>query len=64
MGTTASVENGGARRALSLQPCIGQMGEEYRSLMMPRRLQRNGYTQRWKIESFVSGLNRTTGSML
>ncbi|TWT90359.1 hypothetical protein Mal64_07480 [Pseudobythopirellula maris] len=32
--------------------------------MTPRRLKKNGYGRRWFVESFMSGLKRTTGSML
>jgi hypothetical protein len=32
--------------------------------MTSRRLTRNGYGKRWMVESFISGLKRTTGSML
>lgn len=42
----------------------GKMNGKYRSKMTPRRLKQNGYTQRWIVESFMSGLKRTTGSML
>jgi len=42
----------------------GQINGTYRSQMTPRRLKRNGYTKRWMVESFMSGLKRTTGSML
>ena len=42
----------------------GGVNGQYRSQMTPRRLKRNGYTQRWKVESFMSALKRTTGSML
>jgi hypothetical protein len=42
----------------------GQANGKYRSKMTPRRLKRNGYGKRWIIESFMSGLKRTTGSML
>lgn len=42
----------------------GGVNGRYRSQMTPRRLKRNGYTQRWKVESFMSALKRTTGSML
>ena len=42
----------------------GTVNGEYRSKMTPRRLKRNGYGKRWIVESFISGLKRTTGSML
>ena len=42
----------------------GTVNGEYRSKMTPRRLTRNGYGKRWMVESFISGLKRTTGSML
>lgn len=42
----------------------GQINGKYRSKMTPRRLKRNGYGGRWIVESFMSGLKRTTGSML
>jgi hypothetical protein len=32
--------------------------------MAPPRLKRKGYTKRWIVESFMSGLKRTTASML
>ena len=42
----------------------GTVKGEYRSKMTSRRLTRNGYGKRWMVESFISGLKRTTGSML
>jgi len=42
----------------------GGINGKYRSKMTPRRLKRNGYGRRWIVESFMSGLKRTTGSML
>jgi hypothetical protein len=42
----------------------GTVNGEYRSKMTLRRLKRNGYGKRWVVESFISGLKRTTGSML
>lgn len=42
----------------------GRANGKYRSKMTPRRLKRNGYGKRWIVESFMSGLKRTTGSML
>lgn len=42
----------------------GKINGKYRSQMTPTRLKRNGYSRRWIIESFMSGLKRTTGCML
>ena len=42
----------------------GKINGKYRSKMTPRRLKKNGYGRRWIVESFMSGLKRTTGSML
>lgn len=42
----------------------GKLNGKYRSQMTPRRLKRNGYGRRWHVESFISGLKRTTGSTL
>ena len=42
----------------------GQIGGHYRSKMTKRRLKRNGYGRRWLVESFMSGLKRTTGQAL
>ena len=42
----------------------GKVNGKYRSKMTPRRLKKNGYGRRWIVESFMSGLKRTTGSML
>lgn len=42
----------------------GTVNGKYRSQMTPRRRKRNGYTKRWIVESFMSGLKRTTGSIL
>jgi hypothetical protein len=42
----------------------GTVNGLYRSKMTPRRLTRHGYGKRWMVESFISGLKRTTGSML
>jgi transposase len=42
----------------------GTLGGTYRSEMTKAKLQRSGYGQRWQIESFFSGLKRTTGSAL
>jgi Transposase DDE domain len=32
--------------------------------MTPQHLQQRAYGKRWQIESFISGLKRTTGSAL
>lgn len=32
--------------------------------MTPEALKEKGYERRWLVESFMSGLKRTTGSML
>lgn len=42
----------------------GGLNGRYRSQMTPRRLKHNGYGRRWHVESFISGLKRTTGSTL
>lgn len=42
----------------------GGVNGKYRSKMTKRRLKKNGYGRRWIVESFMSGLKRTTGSML
>ena len=42
----------------------GTLGGDYRPLMTEQNLKQNGYTKRWKIESFMSGLKRTTGQSL
>jgi hypothetical protein len=42
----------------------GKANGKYRSQMTKTRLKRNGYGRRWTVESFISGLKRTTGSML
>lgn len=42
----------------------GTVGGKYRSQMTPERLKRNHYSRRWTVESFMSALKRTTGSML
>lgn len=42
----------------------GKINGKYRSKMTRRRLKKNGYGKRWIVESFMSGLKRTTGSML
>lgn len=42
----------------------GTLGGTYRSKMTAAKLKRSGYGTRWHIESFFSGLKRTTGSAL
>ncbi|MEW4451251.1 transposase [Bremerella sp. JC817] len=42
----------------------GTLGGEYRPLMTEENLKNSGYTKRWKVESFMSGLKRTVGSTL
>jgi hypothetical protein len=42
----------------------GTVNGKYRSKMTKRRLKIHGYGRRWMVESFISGLKRTTGSML
>jgi hypothetical protein len=42
----------------------GQIGGQYRSKMTEKALKHNGYGRRWIVESFMSGLKRTTGSAL
>lgn len=42
----------------------GTLGGTYRPKMTKAKLQRSGYGKRWHIESFFSGLKRTTGSAL
>lgn len=42
----------------------GTLGGTYRSKMTAAKLKRSGYGNRWQIESFFSGLKRTTGSAL
>jgi len=42
----------------------GTAGGKYRSQMTERRLKYNKYGRRWLVESFMSGLKRTTGSAL
>jgi len=42
----------------------GTLGGTYRSKMTKTKLKRSGYGNRWQIESFFSGLKRTTGSAL
>jgi hypothetical protein len=42
----------------------GTLGGTYRSKMTKAKLKRSGYGRRWEVESFFSGLKRTTGSAL
>ena len=42
----------------------GGVNGQCRSKMTPPRLKKNGYGRRWIVESFISGLTRTTGAML
>lgn len=42
----------------------GQRGGRWRALMSPEYLQSAGYGRRWAVESFFSGLKRTTGGAL
>ncbi len=42
----------------------GKLGGTYRSKMTKPHLKQRGYGRRWGIESFFSGLKRTTGSDL
>ena len=42
----------------------GKLNGKYRSKMTQRRLKKNGYGRRWHVETFISGLKRTTGSTL
>jgi len=42
----------------------GSLGGTYRAAMSPQHLQDNRYGLRWHIESFMSGLKRTTGCAL
>ncbi len=42
----------------------GHIGGHYRSHMTEKALQRHGDSRRWIVESFMSGLKRTTGSAL
>ena len=42
----------------------GTRGGQWRSLMSPEHLAARGYGRRWSVESFNSGLKRTTGSAL
>jgi hypothetical protein len=42
----------------------GQLGGQYRPLMTEAYLKQNQYGKRWAVESFFSGLKRTTGGAL
>jgi hypothetical protein len=42
----------------------GQRGGRWRRLMSPKYLKASGYGKRWAVESFFSGLKRTTGGAL
>jgi hypothetical protein len=42
----------------------GLRGGHWRALMSPEYLQAHGYGKRWAVESFFSGLKRTTGGAL
>ena len=42
----------------------GHRGGFWRSGMSEKHLKRKGYGSRWAVETFFSGLKRTTGSML
>jgi hypothetical protein len=42
----------------------GVVGGQWRAQMTPQYLQQQGYTQRWKVESFFSALKRTMESTL
>jgi hypothetical protein len=42
----------------------GTLGGVHRPAMTPRRLKAQGYSLRWHVESFFSGLKRMTGSAL
>jgi hypothetical protein len=42
----------------------GTLGGTWRSAMTPEHLRQRAYGKRWQIESFISGLKRTTGSAL
>lgn len=46
------------------QRADGQRNGRYRAQMSPAHLKTRGYGTRWAIESFFSGLKRTTGSAL
>lgn len=39
----------------------GAVNRNYRSKTTPRRIKKNGYGDRWIVESFMSGLKRTSG---
>lgn len=42
----------------------GTAGGKWRAQMTPEYLQQHGYSRRWAVESFFSGLKRTMGSSL
>ena len=42
----------------------GTLGGEFRPLVTEANLKTSGYTKRWKVESFMSGLKRIVGSTL
>ncbi|WP_231741080.1 hypothetical protein, partial [Thalassoglobus neptunius] len=42
----------------------GKLNGEYRSQMTRTELETKGYGRRWLVESFMSGLKRTTGAAL
>ena len=42
----------------------GSVRGKYRSQMTPQTLEQKGYGRRWLVETFMSGLKRTTGSTL
>lgn len=42
----------------------GSLGGTWRAAMTEEHLRHRAYGQRWQIESFISGLKRTTGSAL
>jgi hypothetical protein len=42
----------------------GTMTGQYRAQMTPENLKAKGYGRRWLVESFMSGLKRTTGAAL
>ncbi|MEW4453833.1 hypothetical protein AB1L30_14255 [Bremerella sp. JC817] len=47
-----------------IPPRDGTLGGEYLPLMTEAHLKQSGYIQRWRIESFTSGLKRTVSSAL
>lgn len=42
----------------------GGVGGQWRAQMTPEYLEKEGYSRRWKVESFFSALKRTMGSTL